>query len=54
MKKNLDKKRLFEKPDFVIILFTNDDIITGSGDVDEDPFWGGPGWNDPADPDPEP
>lgn len=50
--KNKDMKRKFEKPELEIIIFTNDDIITGSsgdfgnptpgaGDVFPTGWWGG-------------
>ena len=38
--KNKDKKNRFEKPELEIIAFTNDDIITKSGDFN-DPNPGG-------------
>ena len=35
MKKILEDKKKFEKPELEVIEFTNDDIITGSGDFDD-------------------
>lgn len=46
MEKKLDEKRVFEIPNATIISFAEEDIIVTSGDVDENPFWGGSGWND--------
>lgn len=36
----MEDKKKFEKPVLEIVEFTNDDIITESGDL-EDPYWGG-------------
>lgn len=35
MKVIIEDKKLFEKPELEIIEFTNDDIITDSGDLDD-------------------
>ena len=40
MENKLNGKKLFKKPEIEIITFTNEDIITSSGDL-EDEFWGG-------------
>ncbi len=34
----MDNKKKFEKPELEIIEFTNDDIITGSGDLGDTGF----------------
>ena len=49
MEKNLNKKRGFIIPSLEIFVFVNDDIITGSGDVDDTKYWTGPGFTDPED-----
>ena len=36
----MEDKKKFEKPILEIVEFTNEDIITESGDF-EDPYWGG-------------
>ena len=41
-------KKEFEKPTLIIILFNNDDIITGSGDYGDS---NGEFWGDDSDPD---
>lgn len=43
MKKKLNNKKRFEDPKLKIILFTNDDIITDSGEGD--PYGEGDDWN---------
>ena len=43
MKKRFDNKKRFEDPELKIILFTNDDIITESGEGD--PYEEGDDWN---------
>ena len=44
MENKLNKNKKFESPDLIIILFTQDDIITESGDFGEGPGQGGDDW----------
>lgn len=40
------KKKEFENPELIIVYFTNDDIITGSGNLDGDNDWYDPDLDD--------
>ena len=45
MENKLNKNKKFESPDLIIILFTQDDIITESGDFGEGTSQSGDDWH---------